>query len=162
MKSIHLSKYTLLTLDQYKDVDEEDDLELMQKYKKSLQTHEVEAYDMFRDNKKKSIKVVDKEKGTKNQVRPIVFDEKQGHSKREQDKNFETERASMINFSRVELDESNAEMINNANNQTNVSIERDVHEEAIESSNLHEIPESPNEVLPNEYPTDDEPDAKVD
>ena len=29
MKSIHLSKYTLLTLDQYKDVDEEDDLELM-------------------------------------------------------------------------------------------------------------------------------------
>ena len=76
MKSLHLSKYTLLTLDQYKDVDEEDDLELVQKYKKSLQTHEVEAYDMFRDNKKKSVKVVDKEKGTKNQVRPIVFDEK--------------------------------------------------------------------------------------
>ena len=60
MKSIQLSKYTLLTLDQYKDVDEEDDIELVQKYKKSLQTHEVEAYDMFRDNKKKSVKVVDK------------------------------------------------------------------------------------------------------
>ena len=68
----------------------------------------------------------------------------------------------MINFSRVELDESNAEMINNANNQTNVSIERDVHEEeANESHNLHEIPESPNEIVPNEYPTDDEPDTKV-
>ena len=36
MKSIQLSKYTLLTLDQYKDVDEEDDIELVQKYKKSL------------------------------------------------------------------------------------------------------------------------------
>ena len=66
MKSIQLSKYTLLTLDQYKDVDEEDDIELVQKYKKSLQTHEVEAYDMFRDNKKKSVKVVDKVQGTKN------------------------------------------------------------------------------------------------
>ena len=66
MKSLQLSKYTLLTLDQYKDVDEEDDIELVQKYKKSLQTHEVEAYDMFRDNKKKSVKVVDKVQGTKN------------------------------------------------------------------------------------------------
>ena len=66
MKSLQLSKYTLLTLDQYKDVDEEDDIELVQKYKKSLQTHEVEAYDMFRDNKKKSVKVVDKVSGTKN------------------------------------------------------------------------------------------------
>ena len=68
----------------------------------------------------------------------------------------------MINFSRVELNESNAEMINIANNQTNVSIEREVNEEEVnDSHNLHEIPESPNEVLPNEYPTDDEPDAKV-
>ena len=67
----------------------------------------------------------------------------------------------MINFSRAELDESNAEMLNNMNNQTNVTMERDVPEEANETPDLQEIPESPHEIAQNEYPTDDEPDRKV-
>ena len=84
---------------------------------KSLATHEVEANDIFKRSGTKSLKKEDIEKGTKNQVRPIVFDEEEKpKSKAEQDKNYETERASMINFSRAELDESNAEMINNMNN----------------------------------------------
>ena len=39
----------------------------------------------------------------------------------------------MINFSRAELDESNAEMINNMNNQTNVTMERDTPEDGNEN-----------------------------
>ena len=42
----------------------------------------------------------------------------------------------MINCSQAELDESNAEMLNNMNNQTNVTMERDVPEEANETPDL--------------------------
>ena len=76
-KQINLSKYTLITLNMYKDKDSEDEEEMYQKKMKSLATHEVEANDIFKRQGTKSHKTEDIEKGTKNQVRPIVYDDEE-------------------------------------------------------------------------------------
>ena len=68
----------------------------------------------------------------------------------------------MINVSHMEeneLDDSNAEMINNQNDQTNVSMEEKAEEGELRDNELVEIPEV---AQAPEYPTDDEPDKKVD
>ena len=67
----------------------------------------------------------------------------------------------MINVSHMEvneLDDSNAEMINNQNDQTNVSIEKEAEEGEGQVNELDEIPEA------GQAPefTDDEHDKKVD
>ena len=61
----------------------------------------------------------------------------------------------------MELDESSVEMLNNQNDQTNVSMERDAPEEEVPNTQLAEIPEVSNAPNMLEYPTDDEPDKKV-
>ena len=57
----------------------------------------------------------------------------------------------MIDVSR--LDESNAEMINNQNDQTNITMDREAEEEP--NNELEEIPEFGHAP---DCPTDDEPD----
>ena len=67
----------------------------------------------------------------------------------------------MINVSKMELDESNAEMLIPQNENTNISMDREVPDEEVPNTELDEIPEVQNEPNMHEYPTDDEPDKKV-
>ena len=63
----------------------------------------------------------------------------------------------MIDVSR--LDESNAEMLNNQNDQTNITMDREAQGDEEPINELDEIPEFGQAP---EYPTDDEPEKKED
>ena len=75
-KNFKLAKFTLLTLDELKDKNSVDETDHQENYMKNLQTHEMEAYDIFKTREKSSNKVVEEEKGHKNQVKPINFEDK--------------------------------------------------------------------------------------
>ena len=75
-KNFKLGKFTLLTLEELKDKNSEGETDHHQNYMKSLQTHEIEAYDIFKTREKTSNKVIEEEKGQKNQVKPMNFEVK--------------------------------------------------------------------------------------
>ena len=75
-KNFKLGKLTLLTLEELKDKNSEDETDHHENYMKNLQTHEIEAYDIFKGRDKSSNKVVEEEKGHKNQVKPMNFEVK--------------------------------------------------------------------------------------